>query len=556
MEKVKLNVGLEREYVIPCFQREYSWGEEEIEELIKNLKELKNKAEYCLGIVTVKKDKEKYLLIDGQQRMTTLYLISIYCGYITSCDQIRLSSEYDSLISENRTNNLEQIILNEIDELSPNFKKAWRIIKKEISEEDKKIINELIKESLYYYEVSLADKTNINHYFEVMNSRGVQLSRSDIVKSFLMNKLDDDNDKLRLNYLWYDLEKMNNETKNIKNFEDITEKNNIEYKTINEILCFPKDYNKRSQNDIESDDNSILTFDYFLLYTIKLYKNKASIDINSSGEFNLNNLIKEYNDIFKNSKKEEIIDFFNFLISIKNIYDKYIVKFNNSTETWKLGVNNNDMMLLQACLRVSFVNRKLMHWIYITLAFFYNKNDNNETDISEYINLMKKYIREKYVKDFINKNKSNNYRTDFDTPVIILNYLDYLIKINYKKIVKDIPEAKGIQYDSFTFKFRNSIEHFMPRSKENAPGESNSEWVKDFGNLALLSYGTNTKMQNASPDEKAKHFDKDLSGYSLKLQIMSKIALDKKREWNEKETQYITDKCIKILEHDLNEDNN
>lgn len=554
MEKVKLNVGLEREYVIPCFQREYSWGEEEIEELIKNLKEIKNKAEYCLGIVTVKKDNGKYLLIDGQQRLTTLYLIAIYCGYITSCDQIRLSAEYESLISENKTNNLEQIILNEIDKLPQNLKNGWKIIKKEISEEDKRNINELIRNSLYYYEVNLDNNTNINHYFEVMNSRGVQLSRSDIVKSFLMNNLDDDNDKSRLNYLWHDLEKMNNETKNIKNFEDITEKNNKEYeKTINEILRFPKDYNKRSQNDIESNDNSILNFDYFLLYTIKLYKNKDSIDINSSGEFNLNNLIKEYNDI---CTRETTIDFLNFLISIKNIYDKYIVKFDNSTETWGLGVNNSDMILIQACLRVSFINSRLMHWIYMTLKFFYNKKDNNEIYISEYINLMKKYIREKYVKDFINKNKSNNYRTGFDTPVIILNYLDYLIKINHKKIVKDIPEAKGIQYDLFTFKFRNSIEHFMPRHKENEQGELNREWVDDFGNLALLSYGTNTKMQNASPDEKAKHFDKNLSGYSLKLQIMSKIALDKNREWNEKETKYITDKCIEILEHDLNEDNN
>lgn len=552
MEKVKLNVGLEREYIIPCFQREYSWGEEEIEELIKNLKNLNSKEEYCLGIVTVKKNNDKYFLIDGQQRLTTLYLIAIYCQYITSCDKIRLSSEYESLILETKTNSLKQIILNKIDELPQNLKNGWRIINKKISEEDKKNINELIRKSLYYYEVNLDDKTNINHYFEVMNSRGVQLSRSDIIKSFLMNKLDDNNDKSRLNYLWYNLEKMN-KTENINNFEDITEKNNVEYKTINDILSQKKNYNKINQNvqdDIENDDNSILNFEYFLLYTIRLYKNKNAINIEPSGEFNLNDLIKEYEDIFNNSKSEEIINFLNFLISIKKIYDRYIVKFDNSTETWRLEVNNSDMMLIQSCLRVSFVNRRLMHWIYITLAFFYNKKD-----IKGYINHMKKYIREKYVKDFINKNKSNNYRTGFETPVIILNYLDYLIKINYKKIVKDIPESKEIQYDLFTFKFRNSIEHFMPRHNEKK-GELNGEWVDDFGNLALLSYGTNTRMQNASPDEKSKHFDKDLSGYSLKLQIMSKIALDKNREWNEKEAKYITDKCIKILELDLNENNN
>ena len=552
MEKVKLHAGLKRKYIIPCFQREYSWGEEEIEELIKNLKNLEDNEEYCLGIVTAKKTNDgKKLLIDGQQRLTTLYMIAIHCGYISKCEEIELSSEYDILTSEMKSNNLKQIVLKKIDELPQNLKIGWRIINKKIAEEDKKKINKLIKHSLYYYEVNLDNKIHINHYFEVMNSRGVQLSRSDIIKSFLMNKLNNDQDKSRLNYLWYNLEKMNDKIDNIKNFYDITEKSNVKYMSINNILKQKNNYNKNNQNEqnnIESDDNSILNFEYFLLYSIRLYKNIDKKNYEPSGEFNINDLIGEYEDIFNKSKSDEIIAYLNFLISIRTIYDKYIVKFDNLTETWRLGINNSDIMLIQSCLRVSFVNRRLMHWIYITLEFFYNKKD-----VNEYVNLMKKYIREKYVKDFLNNNKNNNYRTGFETPIIILNYLDYLIKINHEKIIKDIPEAKEIQFEAFTFKFRNSIEHFMPRHNEN--GELNEEWVNDFGNLALLSYGTNTRMQNASPDEKSKHFDKDLSSYSLKLQIMSKIALSNNREWNIKETQYITDKCIKILDYDLIESN-
>ena len=57
------------------------------------------------------------------------------------------------------------------------------------------------------------------------------------------------------------------------------------------------------------------------------------------------------------------------------------------------------------------------------------------------------------------------------------------------------------------------------------PRHSNEPWVDDFGNLALLSYGTNTKIQYATPYDKASHFNSELSGYSLKLQIMSKSTL-------------------------------
>ena len=56
-------------------------------------------------------------------------------------------------------------------------------------------------------------------------------------------------------------------------------------------------------------------------------------------------------------------------------------------------------------------------------------------------------------------------------------------------------------------------------------------------------------MQNAEPDEKAKHFDKDLSGYSLKLQLMSKIALNS--DWNEKASFKIRDIMLELLENDL-----
>ena len=61
--------------IIPSFQREYSWDDVEINELLTDIKN-SNKS-YCVGIITTKTIEGKLVLIDGQQRLTTLYLVAI-----------------------------------------------------------------------------------------------------------------------------------------------------------------------------------------------------------------------------------------------------------------------------------------------------------------------------------------------------------------------------------------------------------------------------------------------------------------------------------------------
>ena len=76
-------------FSIPNYQRGYRWGEQEIEELLSDLFEysksneidgIKHSKFYCLQPVVVQETKEKneYELVDGQQRLTTIYLILKY----------------------------------------------------------------------------------------------------------------------------------------------------------------------------------------------------------------------------------------------------------------------------------------------------------------------------------------------------------------------------------------------------------------------------------------------------------------------------------------------
>lgn len=72
------NVGkIEGLFYLPDYQRGYRWTKEEIKLLLDDIYESSGKP-YCLQPVVVKKNGDKYELIDGQQRLTTIYLICKY----------------------------------------------------------------------------------------------------------------------------------------------------------------------------------------------------------------------------------------------------------------------------------------------------------------------------------------------------------------------------------------------------------------------------------------------------------------------------------------------
>ena len=72
------NHGAPITYVIPIYQRNYAWERDEICALIKDVHDSMDmgKTVYYIGtLVTYKRDENKYEVIDGQQRLTTIYLI-------------------------------------------------------------------------------------------------------------------------------------------------------------------------------------------------------------------------------------------------------------------------------------------------------------------------------------------------------------------------------------------------------------------------------------------------------------------------------------------------
>ena len=75
--ETKLVADITGEFYVPSYQRGYRWSEDEVTRLLDDVFENCEK-NYCLQPVVVKKNDNRFELIDGQQRLTTLYLIYKY----------------------------------------------------------------------------------------------------------------------------------------------------------------------------------------------------------------------------------------------------------------------------------------------------------------------------------------------------------------------------------------------------------------------------------------------------------------------------------------------
>ncbi len=107
--ETKLVGDIQGTFYVPSYQRGYRWGKEEVTRLLEDIYSNGNKA-YCLQPVVVRKDSDRFELIDGQQRLTTLFIL---LQYIKREYKPRISLKYE-LVYETRSNSADY--LNNIDE--------------------------------------------------------------------------------------------------------------------------------------------------------------------------------------------------------------------------------------------------------------------------------------------------------------------------------------------------------------------------------------------------------------------------------------------------------
>lgn len=550
-------------YIIPRYQRNYAWGKSEISQLIKDIeeffpKENNDAKSYYLGsLVCFKRQNGIFELVDGQQRHTTITLINLVLKNWTETEEIKntvsvpnlkfdsrkkIQNYIESLYKTETTNFLKQASELNISGIG-SFKDAIEIIQVELREKDVQNFAKNFYENVYLFRVEVPEDTDLNHYFEIMNNRGEQLEKHEIVKALLLGEIiNDDKEVKRLeqekfakiwdacaemnNYVFLNLDKQNrdklftNESELIgKNFGEICINENGdkgEELSLSKIITehkIPTDFPKE-EKFIKDKYKSVIDFPNFLLQVLKIKNDNVSLDDKK--------LLEQFSDI-KPDPKEFIFD----LLKYRGLFDKFIIKqdladADESKQNWgirKLNTdfgttiktfdNDEELTKLQVMLYYSDSTNTYNNWLQELLK-------NRDFEVGKYTEKVWDIAKNKFNKDNLSYPTVSIFNLYFIDFLLWKLYKTEEVNENLKSLKSKIDNLKS-QFNSFKFRQISSREHLF--SQEHAKRYSVCEKVYNgIGNLCLISTFQNSAGNKENPTDKKRMFLHDNS--SLKRLIM------------------------------------
>lgn len=596
-------------YIIPLYQRSYAWEREQIEKLIEDIADsIKyDNDNYYLGtLITNKKETGEYEVIDGQQRLITLYLLKLYLSEKEGLKpkekslQFEAREKYHYMLSRIRNNN-------DLDDNNNELSSGYKDIKRYFEEKiDYKCFKEKLKK-VSLVRVQVPKNIDLNHYFEIMNTRGEQLEPHHIAKAKILECLETDKDKAIAARIWDCCADMDSYIQ--MNFDK-----NIREK----LFSYNWTYLAETINDWDSltaaftDDNN----------KQPLSKNKSLIDILDSNDKESEKIVKNTDETYKKERFKSIISFPDFLLQVNAVLnDKEYNKDDNDEDislddkrlidilekNWKNGKDEENkkenkknaeifiltMLRCRALFDKYIIKREYAgnyqdrgKWSLKRLekdnnsasykSTYYNSKEDSEDgdDDTKILRTLQSALRITYtspksmrwitiilkallknkdedLKDLLegyccHKVRKSDYQNakGFAIKRIVFSYLDYLL---YRDGYKDIIKKLG----NWEFQFRNSIEHFHPQNPNNDKYKWANDDLHSFGNLALITVSGNSQFSNLPPEDKIvidKY--KDIIKQSLKLCIMKEMTKNKNK-WTPELAEEHKKDMIKILNDDI-----
>lgn len=362
------------EYIIPLYQRAYAWGDKQLVQLIEDINDVADDASYYIGALIVSRQGNKFEVVDGQQRLTSLYLLLNFLGY-----EVQNTLTFACRDKSNYTlQNIQELIqMNrsklDMDRIESGIQSGIKILMQEMQREgfDKDEFCEKLSR-VVVYRIEVPENTDLNRYFEIMNTRGEQLEQHDILKATLMSYLKDEKDKVIFAKIWdacsdmtgyiqmHFISKGNEVREAIFGgyWNDMPPKSWTNYKkeikansmngvghTIEEIINV--DFQVDTDDGYLDDDirvrfESVIEFPYFLLHTLKVYIAIKGISHENAGSKIIDELlddkklIESFNRIttygvndkgrIADNKETFSKEFIICLLRTRFLFDKYIVK--------------------------------------------------------------------------------------------------------------------------------------------------------------------------------------------------------------------------------------
>lgn len=228
-----------KKYTVDYFQREYSWQQKHIEQLITDLtsvflaeyqpehdrSEVENYNNYYLGPFVLSEKNGSRSIIDGQQRLTSLTLLMIYLNNLQK--EYGINEKIETLIFsekfgkqsfnihvEERTSCLEGLLNHGVytpkdndDESTRNMAERYEDIEASFPKEDldaQKLpfFIDWLKECVVLVEIIAYSDDNAYTIFETMNDRGLNLTATEMLKGYILSRFKHQKQREKANASW------------------------------------------------------------------------------------------------------------------------------------------------------------------------------------------------------------------------------------------------------------------------------------------------------------------------------------------------------------------
>lgn len=569
------------EYIIPLYQRAYAWEDKQLIQLIEDIQNVAEETNYYIGSLIVSKQAGKYEVVDGQQRLTSLFLLLNCLG-----EKVNPTLTFACREKSNYTlKNIKKLLQEDyskldMDKIESSIQRGVKILSYELNKKNfckESFMKKLAK--VIVYRIELPENTDLNRYFEIMNTRGEQLEQHDILKATLMSYLNNQRDKNLFAKIWdacsdmtgyvqmhfvsevreaifgnewnsmppnswseyeWDMKEDESETSGSK-INDIINKNSKD-----------EDDKGYVDDDIRIQFKSIVEFSYFLLHTLKVFVSLYEIKhedelLDDKKLIDVFNRVSSHGVVKEIDNKEEFSrKFIICLLRTRYLFDKYIIKRQYTTDNtngiWSLKSvhvsgqksnkksyhygntrftetneedSNKTNIMIQSALRVSYISPKVMHWITELLIWL-------SEDECKHINnngVAKFY---EIAEQFAIKAVKDNFFDVCEDGIFAMGTNTPHIVFNYLDYL--LWDNNRKKYNDFVFEFRNSVEHWYPQNPSEGTFEQWKDNVNRFGNLCIIQRNINSKFSNMSPEAKKSTFSGMISKGSIKLRIMSEVT--------------------------------
>jgi uncharacterized protein with ParB-like and HNH nuclease domain len=354
------------QYIIPVYQRNYDWTEEQCQQLLKDILEvgISGNTHFIGSIVYLhdgvytSSDVKPLVIIDGQQRLTTFSIL--YLSLYKWCKENSLQEISDEIMETYLSNKYVKDENNKLKlKQSESNSKAFRYLMSDKDpvnyDEYSKVINnynffkrsinkeniEIIRSGLnrlLFVEISLErGKDDPQRIFESLNSTGLELSQSDLIRNYILMGLEPNEQQSIYEKYWEQIEKnardYNNEESKVSDFirDYLTYKNK---KIPNKGSVYIEFKNRYNNRDGKFYTTTLQEIEEYSFYYSKLINPEKEKDVDIQRQIKYLNrlesnvtfpfLLPVYNDFTKNEiSKEEFINILKLIQSY--IWRRFIV---------------------------------------------------------------------------------------------------------------------------------------------------------------------------------------------------------------------------------------